>query len=80
MIFELLMSYGSEIWYSSGFNRSFSLKPVETGRDIMYRLKTSRRGDGIARVQGFVIFVKNGHVGQNVKAKITQVRDSLRQK
>jgi predicted RNA-binding protein with TRAM domain len=46
----------------------------------MYRLKTSRRGDGIARVQGFVIFVKNGHVGQNVKAKITQVRDSLRQK
>jgi predicted RNA-binding protein with TRAM domain len=74
MIFELLMSYGSEGGYSSGFNRSFSLKPVETGREYNVQItETSRRGDGIARVQGFVIFVKNGHVGQNVKAKITQV-------
>ena len=41
---------------------------------MMYRFtETSRRGDGIARIQGFVIFVKNGQVGQNVKAKIIQV-------
>lgn len=39
----------------------------------MYRLEISRRGDGIARVQGFVIFVRNGYLGQNVKAKIIQV-------
>jgi hypothetical protein len=31
MIFELLMSYGSERGYSIGFNRSFSPKPVGTG-------------------------------------------------
>jgi len=33
----------------------------------------SRKGDGIARIQRFVIFVKNGKVGQNTKIKIIQV-------
>ena len=33
----------------------------------------SSKGDGIARVEGFVIFVKNGKAGQNAKVKITQV-------
>ncbi|NOJ30424.1 MAG: deoxyribonuclease, partial [Nitrososphaeraceae archaeon] len=33
----------------------------------------SNRGDGIARVQGFVIFVANGEVGQKVKIKITSI-------
>jgi predicted RNA-binding protein with TRAM domain len=29
--------------------------------------------DGIARVQGFAVFVKNGKPGQKVKIKISQV-------
>jgi predicted RNA-binding protein with TRAM domain len=33
----------------------------------------SNRGDGIARVQGFVIFVAGGKVGQNVKIRITSI-------
>ena len=33
----------------------------------------SRKGDGIARIQGFVIFVKNGKAGQKVKVKVEQV-------
>ncbi len=33
----------------------------------------SRKGDGIARVEGFVIFVKDGKAGQNAKVRITQV-------
>ena len=36
-------------------------------------IETSRKGDGIARIQGFVIFVKNGRTGQNAKVKITQI-------
>jgi predicted RNA-binding protein with TRAM domain len=32
-----------------------------------------RQGDGIARVQGFVVFVKNGKVGQKVKIQVNQV-------
>ena len=74
IVSELLMSYGSGRGYSGGFNRSFSPKPVETGKEYDVQItETSRRGDGIARIQGFVIFVKNGQVGQNVKAKIIQV-------
>jgi predicted RNA-binding protein with TRAM domain len=32
------------------------------------------RGDGIARIRGFVIFVKGGHIGENVKIMITETR------
>jgi predicted RNA-binding protein with TRAM domain len=32
-----------------------------------------RKGDGIARIQGFVIFVKEGKVGQNAKIRVVQV-------
>ncbi|MDW8045075.1 MAG: TRAM domain-containing protein [Nitrososphaerota archaeon] len=34
----------------------------------------SRRGDGLARVQGYVIFVPNTKQGDHVKIRITQVR------
>jgi len=35
----------------------------------------SRKGDGIARIQGFVIFVKGGQVGQECKVRISQVSE-----
>jgi predicted RNA-binding protein with TRAM domain len=52
-----------------GFNRDFSgPKPVETGKEHEVQItEISRKVYGIARVQGFVIFVKSGQVGQNVK-------------
>ncbi|MGB8025951.1 MAG: TRAM domain-containing protein [Nitrososphaeraceae archaeon] len=52
-----------------GFNRDFSgPKPVETGKEYEVQIiEISRKVYGIARVQGFVIFVKSGQVGQNVK-------------
>jgi predicted RNA-binding protein with TRAM domain len=70
------MSYGRT--YGGGGNRfgdgSFGPKPVEAGKEYDLQItETSRQGDGIARVQGFVIFVKNAKVGQKVKAKITNV-------
>jgi predicted RNA-binding protein with TRAM domain len=34
----------------------------------------SRQGDGIARIQGFVIFVKGGKLGRQVKIKVTEIR------
>jgi predicted RNA-binding protein with TRAM domain len=69
------MSYGTR--YGGG-NRSgggsFGPKPVETGKEYDVQItETSRQGDGIAKVQGFVIFVKNAKVGQKVKIKITNV-------
>jgi len=49
-------------------------KPVETGKEYDVSItEISRKGDGIARVEGFVIFVKNGKVGQNAKVKILEV-------
>lgn len=35
----------------------------------------SRRGDGIAKVQDFVIFAENEKVGSKVKVKVTLVAD-----
>jgi predicted RNA-binding protein with TRAM domain len=33
----------------------------------------SRQGDGIARIQGFVIFVKGAKVGEKTKVKVINV-------
>ena len=52
-----------------GFSRDFSdPKPVEAGKEYEIQItEISTKVYGIARVQGFVIFVKSGQVGQNVK-------------
>jgi len=62
------MSYG-------GYRRNdmFGPKPVESGKEYDVQVtEISRKGDGIARIQGFVIFVKDGKVGQNAKIRVTQ--------
>jgi predicted RNA-binding protein with TRAM domain len=59
-----------------GFRRndSFGPKPVEAGKEYDVQItEISRKGEGIARIQGFVIFVKDGKVGQNAKIRIVQV-------
>jgi len=49
-------------------------KPVEVGKEYDVSItEISRKGDGIARVEGFVIFVKNGKAGQNAKVRILEV-------
>jgi predicted RNA-binding protein with TRAM domain len=69
------MSYGTRYGGGNRFGGgSFGPKPVETGKEYDVQItETSRQGDGIAKVQGFVIFVKNAKVGQKVKIKITNV-------
>jgi predicted RNA-binding protein with TRAM domain len=62
---------------SRGFNRgSPSPKPVEAGKEYEVDItEISRQGDGVARIQGFVVFVQNRKVGNNIKVKVTQVGD-----
>ena len=49
-------------------------KPVEIGKEYNLQVtERSDRGDGIARIQRFVVFVRNGKVGDNVKVKITSI-------
>lgn len=78
------MSYGrSGRGYGGGYNNNNSYrgsgfeKPVQTGKEYDVKItETGSRGDGIARIQGFVVFVKNGKVGQDtVKVKINSVGD-----
>jgi len=37
--------------------------------------EVGRRGDGIARVEGFVIFVPSAKSGQHIRVKILQVSE-----
>ena len=49
-------------------------KPVEVGKEYDVTISdTSRRGDGIAKIDGFVIFVAGGKQGQSARIKVTQV-------
>ncbi|WP_337862600.1 TRAM domain-containing protein [Nitrososphaera sp.] len=59
---------------SYGRRDNFGPKPVESGKEYDVQItEISRKGDGIARIQGFVIFVKDGKVGQNAKIRVTQI-------
>jgi predicted RNA-binding protein with TRAM domain len=77
-IIALTMSYGRGGYGGGGGyrgQRNFGgPKPVEAGKEYDVQItEISRQGDGIARVQGFVIFVKGGKVGQKAKVKIANV-------
>jgi predicted RNA-binding protein with TRAM domain len=74
------MSFGQRGGYGSrggyrGRSGSFN-KPVEIGKEYNVSIsEVSRRGDGLTRIEGFVVFVPGTKQGQNVRIKITQVSD-----
>ena len=58
----------------SDYRASGRQKPVEIGKEYDVEVTgVSQKGDGIARIQGYVIFVKNGQAGQKPRVKITSV-------
>ena len=58
----------------SGGCRSFKPKPVEVGKEYDVTIsEISRRGDGIAKIDGFVIFVAGAKQGWAGKVRVTQV-------
>jgi predicted RNA-binding protein with TRAM domain len=49
-------------------------KPVELDKEYEAEIEdVSTRGDGIAKIEGFIIFVPNTKKGEHVKFKITRV-------
>jgi predicted RNA-binding protein with TRAM domain len=49
-------------------------KPVEEGETVELEIEDlGSKGDGIARVEGFVIFVPGGEVGESYDVEITSV-------
>ena len=61
-----------------GFGGGFSdePKPVKVGEEYDVEItETGSRGDGIARVKNFVVFVNGAKQGEKTKIKITDVRE-----
>ena len=58
------------------FPRSYFMpKPVNIGEEMEVDIsELNHKGDGLARVKGYVVFVPNIKEGDNVKIKITQIR------
>src|SRR5919197_3021501 len=57
------------------FNRDSAdaLQQLKVGREYEVDItEISRQGDGIARIQGCMIFVNGGHLGEKVKIMITK--------
>lgn len=55
--------------YGGGFRPC----PVEVGKEYEVDItETSRQGEGVARIQGFVIFVANSKPGDHAKIRITR--------
>ena len=47
---------------------------MEAGKEYDVTIsEVSQRGDGIARIQGFVIFVTGAKAGERLKIKVTDV-------
>jgi len=52
----------------------FPPKPVEIGKEYEVDIQEiSRRGEGIARIQGLVIFVPNTKAGDRVRIRVKRV-------
>ena len=51
-----------------------SFAPVNVGDEISVKIEgVGEKGDGIAKIKGFVIFVPGAKAGEEIKIKITKV-------
>jgi len=61
-----------------GFRQSRGPVPVKEGDELDVTIEAvGRRGDGIAKVENFVVFVPGTKAGDRVKVKITSVGGSF---
>ena len=72
------MSYSRRSTYSHERRRDhgkgFKRCPVETGKQYEVNItETSPQGEGIARIEGFVIYVANAKPRDHVRIKITRI-------
>jgi predicted RNA-binding protein with TRAM domain len=58
---------------------SYVSKPVEIGNEYVVDITdTGRDGDGVTRIGGLIVFVKNGKDGcKSVKIRINSVKDNF---
>ena len=57
-----------------GYDRDFSPKPVEVGQEYDVEIQEmSRRGEGIARIEGLVVFIPDTKIGDKLRIKVTRI-------
>jgi predicted RNA-binding protein with TRAM domain len=76
------MGFGSEGSYRQGGFRpsfrqdSFREPPVKVGEEYDLEITdVAKKGDGIAKVEGFIIFVANARKGDKVHVRIAEVKN-----
>ncbi len=53
----------------------FLPKPIKPGDELEVEIEAvASQGDGIAKKDGFVIFIKGAKVGEKVKIRVTEVK------
>ena len=72
------MSYGRRQGGSyegrRGHGKGFKRCPVEMGKEYEVEItEISPQGEGVARIQGFVIFIADAKPGDHAKIKITKI-------
>ena len=59
---------------SGGFRPRRSFAPVKVGEEFDVTIEAvGEKGDGVAKIKGFVLFVPNVQEGQRVKVRINKV-------
>lgn len=57
-----------------GFGMRRSFAPVKVGDEVTLKIESiGEKGDGIAKIKGFIIFIPGVKEGQELKVKITRV-------
>jgi predicted RNA-binding protein with TRAM domain len=57
-----------------GHGKGFKRRPVETGKEYEVDItETTAKGEGIARIEGLVIYVANAKPGDHLRIKITKI-------
>ncbi|NQU97831.1 TRAM domain-containing protein [Candidatus Woesearchaeota archaeon] len=57
-----------------GFRSRRSFAPVKEGEELVVKIEAvGAKGDGIAKKEGFVLFVPNAKEGDEVKVKVSRV-------
>jgi len=68
------MAYGTRSRFGSNESRFNIKKPVDVNNEYEADIQEiSQRGDGIAKIEGFVVFIPNTKQGEHVKFKVTRV-------
>lgn len=70
--------YDRDRGYDRGSDRNRGPAPVEEGQEVDVTIDSvGKRGDGIARINNFVVFVPGTNQGDQVKVRIVSVRGNF---